>query len=142
VTLKFLLDTNIVSEPLRPKPSAGVLRRLSRHEEELAIPSLVWHELRFGVERLPPSRRRSTIERYLEEVVLVTMPILDYDSVAAAWHASERARLAARGETPPFIDGQIAAIAHVHDLALVTFNVADFKRFEGIRVVSWALTSR
>jgi tRNA(fMet)-specific endonuclease VapC len=142
VTLKFLLDTNVVSEPLRLKPSDGVLRRLKFHEDELAIPSLVWHELRFGVERLPPSRRRTTIEDYLERVVLATMQILDYDGAAAAWHASERARLAARGETPPFIDGQIAAIAHIHDLALVTFNVADFKRFDGIRMVNWALTSK
>jgi tRNA(fMet)-specific endonuclease VapC len=70
------------------------------------------------------------------------MQILDYDAAAAAWHASERARLDARGETPPFTDGQIAAIAHVHDLALVTFNVADFKRFDGIRIVSWAQRSK
>jgi predicted nucleic acid-binding protein len=35
------------------------------------------------------------------------------------------------------VDGQIAAIAHVHDLILVTFNAADFKRFEGLRVASW-----
>jgi tRNA(fMet)-specific endonuclease VapC len=89
------------------------------------------------MERLPRSRRRAAIERYLEGVVLATMPILDYDSVAAEWHARERARLVAQGETPPFVDGQIAAIAHAHDLTLVTFNVVDFKRFDGIRVVTW-----
>jgi len=54
-----------------------------------------------------------------------------------AWHAVERARLAARGETPAFVDGQIAAIARVHDLTLVTFNVSDFRRFDGLAVVSW-----
>ncbi len=137
MSLKYLLDTNVVSEPLRPKPLRGVLRRLRRHEEEIAISSIVWHELRFGVERLPPSHRRSAIERYLEEVVQATMPILDYDRAAAEWHAGERARLAALGETPPFVDGQIAAIARVHQLILVTFNDADFKRFQGIRVLSW-----
>jgi tRNA(fMet)-specific endonuclease VapC len=137
VTLKYLLDTNIVSEPLRPKPGHGVLRKLLRYEDEIAISSVTWHELRFGVERLPPSRRRAAIERYLEDVVLPTMPILDYDAAAAEWHAKERARLAARGETPPFIDGQIAAIARIHQLILVTFNDADFKRFDGIRVLSW-----
>lgn len=137
MNLKYLLDTNIVSEPLRPKPRPGVLRKLRRHEEEIAIPSVVWHELRFGVERLPPSRRRVAIERYLEEVVLITMPILDYDRTAAEWHAKERARLGDRGETPPFVDGQIASIARVHELILVTFNDGDFKRFEGIRVLNW-----
>jgi tRNA(fMet)-specific endonuclease VapC len=137
VNLKYLLDTNIVSEPLRPAPRHGVVRKLRRHEEEIAIPSVVWHELRFGMERLPPSRRRLAIERYLDEVVLTTMPILDYDRAAAEWHAGERARLAARGETPPFADGQIAAIAHVHELILVSFNDSDFKRFQGVRVLSW-----
>lgn len=137
MNLKYLLDTNIVSEPLRPKPRDGVLRKLRRHEEEIAISSIVWHELRFGVNRLPSSPRRNAIERYLEDVVLATMPILDYDRAAAEWHAQERARLAARGETPPFADGQIAAIARVHELILVTFNDADFKRFQGIRIQSW-----
>ena len=137
MSLRYLADTNVVSEPLRAAPHPGVLRKLRRHEEEIAIPSIVWHELRFGAERLPQSRRRDAIERYLSEVVLETMPILDYDQSAAEWHAAERARLAARGETPPFVDGQIAAIAHVQNLTLVTFNEADFRRFHGLRVVSW-----
>jgi tRNA(fMet)-specific endonuclease VapC len=137
VSLKYLLDTNIVSEPLRPRPQHGVVRKLTRHEEEIAISSVVWHELRFGAERLPVSHRREAIVRYLDEVVLATMPILDYDRAAAEWHAKERARLATRGETPPFADGQIAAIAHVNDLILVTFNDADFRRFQGLRVLSW-----
>jgi tRNA(fMet)-specific endonuclease VapC len=137
VNLKFLLDTNVVSEPLRPKPQHGVVGKLRRHENEIAISSVVWHELRFGAERLKPSRRRDAIVLYLDEVVLATMPILDYDRAAAEWHATERARLAARGESPPFADGQIAAIAHVNELTLVTFNDADFRQFRGLRIVSW-----
>ncbi len=50
--LRFLLDTNVVSEPLRPQPSTRVMRRLLDHEGEMAIPSLVWHELRFGCARV------------------------------------------------------------------------------------------
>ena len=65
------------------------------------------------------------------------MPILPYDSAAAEWHARERARLAARGETPPMLDGQIAAIAAVHGLIVVTSNTADFNRFADLRVESW-----
>jgi len=52
-------------------------------------------------------------------------------------HAAERARLAARGDTPPFADGQIAAIALANDLTLVTFNAADFRRFEDLRIEIW-----
>ena len=65
------------------------------------------------------------------------MPILDYDAAAALWHATERARLTAQGWTPPFQDGQIAAIAFVNELTLVTFNRPDFKRFEGLRTTTW-----
>lgn len=137
MSLKYLLDTNIVSEPLRPNPQHGVIRKLSRHENEIAISSIVWHELRYGAERLPVSRRREAILQYLDDVVLATMPILDYDRAAAEWHAKERARLAGRGKTPPFADGQIAAIAHVNELIVVTFNDADFRQFQGLRVVRW-----
>jgi tRNA(fMet)-specific endonuclease VapC len=137
VSLQYLLDTNVVSEPLRPKPRTAVLRRLRLHNGEIAIAAVVWHELLYGTRRLPPSHRRQTLETYLEEVVRASMPILEYNSAAAEWHANERARLAAKGQTPPFGDGQIAAIAAVNDLTLVTFNDADFKRFEGIRVLTW-----
>ncbi len=138
MTLKYLLDTNVVSEPLRPRPRQEVVRRLRRHEDEVALPSIVWHELKFGAARLPRSRRREAIEQYLDEVIFPNVPILGYDQAAAEWHARERARLAGRGETPPFADGQIAAIAYTHDLLLVTFNAADFKRFGGIQVISWS----
>ena len=137
MTLKYLLDTNVVSEPLRPNPAPRILRRLRRHEGEMAIPSIVWHELQFGCLRLPRSRRRTAIESYLHDVVLASFPILDYDRAAAEWHALERARLAAVGRTPPFIDGQIAAIARVNDLALVTSNRAGFRGFKGLRLAVW-----
>ena len=138
MTTRFLLDTNVVSEPLRPQPSPGVMRRLRDHEGEMAIPALVWHELRFGCARLARSRRREVIERYLDEVVAVSLPVLAYDRRAADWHAVERARLVAAGRTPPFVDGQIAAIARVNDLILVTPNKADFRDFKGLHVRSWA----
>ena len=138
MTAKYLLDTNVVSEPLRPKPAAGILRRLREHEGEIAIPAPVWHELRFGCSRLTRSRRREVIERYIEEVVLASFPVLDYDREAADWHALERARLEAVGKTPPFIDGQIAAIAYVNELILVTSNPTDFRAFKGLQVRSWS----
>ena len=136
--LRFLLDTNVVSEPLRPEPAAGIMRRLRDPEGEMAIPSLVWHELRYGCARLPRSRRREAIEHYIEDVVAVSFPVLEYDRDAADWHALERARLEAAGKTPPFVDGQIAGIARVNDLILVTSNKADFRAFKGLRVRSWA----
>jgi tRNA(fMet)-specific endonuclease VapC len=137
VSLQYLLDTNVVSDPLQFKPRAGVLRKLRLHNGEIAIASVTWHELQFGMRRLPPSRHRTEVQAYLAGVVSMSMAILDYDSAAAEWHATERARLTTRGRTPPFQDGQIAAIAFVNELTLVTFNEVDFKRFEGLKIISW-----
>ena len=114
------------------------MRALREHGREAAIPSPVWHELRYGCARLPNSRRRNVIERYIEDVVLVGFPVLDYDRRAADWHALERARLAAAGLIPPLVDGQIAAIACVNGLTLVTSNRSDFRNFRGLKVCSWA----
>ena len=135
--MRYLLDTNTVAEPLRPRPNAGVIRRLQEHEGVIALPAPVWHELRFGCSRLARSRRREVIERYLDEVVLESFPILDYDWTAADRHARERARLVAAGATPPFVDGRIAAIAHANGLVLVTSNTDDFQVFENLKVESW-----
>lgn len=137
MTLRYLLDTNVISEPLRPAPHATVLSRLQQHDGTLAIAAVVWHELLFGSARLQPSARRTAIERYLQQVVAVTLPILPYDTRAAAWHAQERARLTAAGRTPPFADGQIAAIAQVNQLILVTFKTADYADFNGLVVEDW-----
>lgn len=136
--VKYLLDTNIVSEPLRASPNARVLERLKRNQDQLATASLVWHELRYGCNRLPDSAKRRAIEKYMSEVVAASMPILAYNQDAAEWHAVERARLAGIGKTPPFVDGQIMAIAAVNELVLVTQNATDYASFAGARVEDWS----
>jgi tRNA(fMet)-specific endonuclease VapC len=138
VNMKYLLDTNIVSEPLRPAPNPKVMARLKRHSGELAIASLVWHELWFGCQRLPASTKRTVIEKYLNDVVAVSMVILPYDQAAAEWHAAERARLTAIGKMPPFVDGQIMAIAQANGLILVTLNPTDYAAFAGVKVEDWS----
>ncbi len=135
--MKYLLDTNVASEPLRPRPDPQVLHRLREHEGEIALPSPVWHELQYGCARLPRSRRRRAIEKYLSDVLAFSFPILGDDRATAEWHAKERARLAAKGKMPSFVDGQIAGIAWTNDLVLVTFNRRDFEVFEGLRLEDW-----
>jgi tRNA(fMet)-specific endonuclease VapC len=135
--LHYLLDTNVISEPLRPAPHPGLLEKLRLNENSLAISAITWHELWFGCLRLPDSARRKAIETYLLQVIAPTMPILPYAEDAAAWHAAERARLAAQGQTPPFADGQIAAIAHQHELTLVTNNTVDYQGFQEINLEDW-----
>ena len=137
MSLTYLLDTNVLAEPLRPQPNAGVLAGLRSHAHEIGTASVVWHEMWYGCRRLPPSARRQAIEDFLLQVVGASIPILPYDQRAADWHAVQRARLAAAGKTPRFADGMIAAVAFVNDLTLVTRNVRDFQFFEGVRLETW-----
>ena len=132
--MKFLLDTNVVSEPLAARPSAGVLAGIEAHAAELAISAISWQEMHFGLERLPPGARRDRIRAYLEERVRPTLPILPFDAEAGEWQARERARLSSIGLTPPYADIQIAAIAAVNGLVLVTRNAGDFGDFAGLIV--------
>lgn len=133
---RYLIDTNILSEPLKPQPNPLVIRKLQQHTQEIAISAVTWHEVRFGCYRLPPSRRRDHIETYLQNVQ-TTFPILPYDVTAANWHAAERVRL--RTQPPPFQDGQIAAVAAINQLILVTNNVADFASFQNVALENWFL---
>jgi tRNA(fMet)-specific endonuclease VapC len=111
MTLRYLLDTNIISEPVRPLPNANVMTRLVEAKSTVAIASIVWHQ--------------------------VKLPILPYTQEAAEWFAGERARLMVLGLTPSYVDGQIAAIAKVNNLILVTRNVADYANFQDLPIENW-----
>ena len=86
---------------------------------------------------MKPTRSAGTmlLEAYLDG--LSALPVLPYDTRAARRHAEERARLEALGQTPSFVVGQIAAIAAVNELVLVTRNADDFVRFSGIEIEDW-----
>jgi tRNA(fMet)-specific endonuclease VapC len=137
VSLRFLLDTNVLSEPLKLLPNVAMIERMNRYQSEVAIASVTWHEIWFGCYRLPASRRRQRIEQYLTDVVEPDVPILPYDSESAFWFAQERSRLVSVGKTPSFADGQIAAIAHTQNLILVTNNVSDYADFQNLQIENW-----
>ena len=134
MSLRYLLDTNIISEAIRPQPNANVMQQLLVARSTAAIGSIVWHEVLVGCYRMPESKRRSIIEVYLQEEVKARLPILPYTQEAAEWFAVERARLIPLGLSPSYADGQIAAIAAVNDLILVTRNISDFIHFDGLRL--------
>ena len=138
MSIRYLLDTSIVSSPISVIPNAEIVQQLRSHGHECAIAAPVWHELTFGSVRLPRGKRREALETYLQDVVLASFPVLAYDERAAHWHGQERARLEKLGRPAPYVDGQIAAIAIVNDLVLVTANVKDFARFKGVEVENWS----
>ena len=138
MTARYLLDTSIVSSPVSKIPSPEIARRLDRHGHECVIAAPVWHELVYGCGRLPLGRRRVTLETYLRDLIQTTFPILNYDEAAASWHARERIRLEKLGRPAPYTNGQIAAIARVNDLILVTTNTKDFAHFHELVVEDWS----
>lgn len=135
--IRYLLDSNIIAEPIRKIPNQQVLRHLQQAKDQIAISATIWHEMCFGCQRLPDSQRRRDIEFYLNHVVTPTIPCLPYDEKAATWHAAERARLTKMGLVPPFADGQIAAVAYVNGLILVTNNEADYQNYQGLQMENW-----
>ena len=135
--LSYLLDSNILSEPSRPRPDDQVRSRLEAHRHEVCTAAPIVHEMHYGLVRMPEGARKQHLIRYLDQVLHRPLTILPYDRDAALWHAGERARLASRGRMPPFVDGQIAAIAKVNDLILVTRNTGDFTQFAGLQVRNW-----
>ncbi|MDW3684924.1 type II toxin-antitoxin system VapC family toxin [Cupriavidus sp. CV2] len=134
--VSWLLDTNIVSEAMRPRPDAGVMANLSRFDGELAIPAPVWHELRYGWLRMPEGQRKDAVGRFVQDVVS-TLLVLPYDNAAARIHADLRSSRERAGFTLPFVDGQIASVAMAHGLTLVTRNTRDFAELDGLRLANW-----
>jgi tRNA(fMet)-specific endonuclease VapC len=136
MSLKYLLDTNAISDLMRPAPNSIVFERMNLYRSEIATASTVIHELLYGCLRLTESRKRQAFLDYINESVF-NLPVFDYDSKAAQWHARERARLSKIGKTLAFADGQIASIAAANDLILVTNNVADFQYFDNLKIDNW-----
>lgn len=137
MSLKYLLDTNILSEAKRPQPNENVMEKLKLYRQETATATLVIHEILYGCLRLPLSKKRQDIEDYINNVILARLPLFDYNLPAAQYHAQERARLSKLGKIPAFIDGQIASIAVTNDLILVTNNVRDFQDFHSLQIENW-----
>ncbi|PXF55053.1 MAG: VapC toxin family PIN domain ribonuclease [Deltaproteobacteria bacterium] len=135
--MKYLLDTNVLSEAVKTAPDKSVLKMFEKRQHEIVTAAPVWHELQFCCQRLPRSRKREVITLFLNDIVKRTMLILPYDDRAAEWHARERARLSSKGATLSFVDGQIAAIASVNGLILVTRNIDDFKLFLRLKIENW-----
>jgi tRNA(fMet)-specific endonuclease VapC len=134
---QFLLDTNVLSEPLKPSPNLKVMAQLAEHGAVLAIASVTYHEVKYGYLRLPDSQRKERIYLYIQQRIEGGLSILPYDDRAAAWHAAGRDRLTKQGKSPPYVDGQIAAIAAVNQLVLVTRNVTDFENFQDLQLENW-----
>jgi toxin FitB len=125
----ILLDTNVVSEGWKPRPSAAVISWLdAQAPQELYLCTPVLAELRYGVARLPPGKRRERIEAWVNrleaEIYRDRILMLDADAAAEFGRlAAIRERLGRRMEP---MDALIAGIAASQGASIATRDTADF----------------
>jgi predicted nucleic acid-binding protein len=128
--MRYLLDTNVVSEWVRPVPNSGVVQWTDSVDEDLVFLSVIsLAEIRHGVERLDHGRRRSQLEAWLD----IELPqrfegrVLDVDpAVANAW-GRVMAESFGRGRPIGTMDAFIAATARVHGFTVVTRDVEPYE---------------
>lgn len=125
--MSYLLDTNICSAHMR-RPG-GLAHRFVQHSGRLWISTIVLAELYAGAYLVQSTRILSAIEEILEDV-----EILGFDVDCAKTFGQLRGELKRLGIAASPLDLQIAAVALVHDLTLVTNNTADFANIPGLRI--------
>ncbi len=133
----ILLDTNIISEAMRPNGDPAVLAWLDAQAvETLYLSTITLAELRFGLAAMPEGRRRDILRRELDQRVLPLFEgrILPFDVAATDAYGELRARARAAGKVVSTADGYIAAIAVTHGLAVATRDIRAFEA-AGVRVI-------
>lgn len=133
----IVLDTNVVSEAMRPNPDAGVVAWLdAQGAETLYLTSVTLAELQFGIGALSEGRRKQGLQSALEGLLaLFAGRILAFDAEAARHYGGLAVAARAAGNGFPLPDGYIAAIAAAHGFAVATRDTAPFLA-AGINVIN------
>lgn len=130
--LRHLLDTNLCIRVLRDRP-ASLRARFNAEAAGLCISDVVLYELLFGAEKSAhPAQNRTAVERFAARLT-----VLPFDSAAAAHSANIRADLERRGASIGSYDLMIAGHARSRGLIVVTGNLREFARVEGLRSEDW-----
>lgn len=125
----ILLDTNVISEPLKAAGNTNVLAWIDAQTiETLYLSTICVAELRFGIAVLPEGKRRDMLHYSLEQRILPLFAgrILPFDGPASQSYATLRARARAAGRAIAPADGYIAAIAATHGFAIATRDTSPF----------------
>ncbi len=132
----MIVDTNVLSEVLRPAPSAEVTSWLRRRESTIHLSVVTVQELTFGVARMPRGARRAELQRSVDDAIRAfhgrVLPITIEVARTAGLLLAERL---VNGRPLSLPDAQIAATALVHGYSLATRNVRDFEGL-GLDVVN------
>jgi toxin FitB len=134
----LVLDTNVVSELMKPMPDQAVRTWLNEQDyENFYLCSMSWYELLFGIESLPAGRRKNTLKLALLSVRddLFANRILAFDEQAASLLSKQMANAQRKGAGASLEDGQIAAIALRHGYTVVSRDVKPFQAL-GVKVIN------
>ncbi len=134
--MSFLVDTNVFSEPVKPKPDARVVAWLRKHESEFYVSAITIGEIRRGIETLPDGKRKTELRAWLVALCnCMKGRILSFNvSTAHVW-GQLKAKWERNGINIPSLDSQLAATARRHRLTMVTRNTGDFEK-AGVKLLN------
>ena len=131
--MRYMLDTNICIYLIKKKPDY-LIRRLKTFEvSDIVISSMTLSELEYGIEK----SQNSAQNRMALDGFVAPFDIVHYDNRAAMHYGKIRANLEKKGKIIGPLDLCIAAHALSLDLVLVTNNVREFSRVEGLKILNW-----
>ena len=132
--MRLMLDTNICIYIIKQKPPEVLVRFNSYEVGDIAVSSITVAELQFGVRKSQqPERNQHALAQFL-----LPLTVVDFDQTAAATYGEVRASLERQGQPIGPLDMLIAAHALSQKLILVTNNVAEFDKVQGLVVENWA----
>ena len=138
--MKYLLDTNVISELVAGQPNEQVIAWIDGIDDQLVYLSVITiGEIKRGIEKLPNSRRKRRLNQWLNEALLIRFDdkILSIDIPVMVTWGKLIAKLESRGRMLPAVDSLIAATALHHGLHLVTRNEEDFDRSDVMVINPW-----
>ncbi len=125
--MSYLLDTNAVSEIMKPAPESSVLTWLEQHENECFLSAVTLGEIERGIALLPTGRKKTRLQETFQDFLrAVEERVLSFDVAVARRWATLTGMAQKKGRTLPVLDSMIEATALHWDLTVITRNVSDF----------------
>lgn len=136
----YLLDSNIISEIIKPEPDFNVISKIAEHNSDCAICAPVWQELLYGLYRMPEGINKKFLDKFINEDVHDNFNIKNFTEKAALIQAELRAKLEKKGLPTQKEDSMIAAIALANHMVLVTRNTRHFtpiQQVSNLQIENW-----
>ena len=136
--MAYLIDTCVVSEPTRKVPNGAVVNLLNAlTPRDAYVSSVTLGEIWKGIQLLAASKKRTDIEEWFKSDLLIKFDgrVLPFDQRASRHWGELAAKMIRAGKTMGILDSQIASIAMVNDLTVITRNESDFQ-YCGVRILN------